>query len=134
MDALREAIEKATGETPAWKPQPGEYVIGEVVAIRDVDTDLGKSRVVELVNEDNGELVAVFMTTMLQERFQDYGIVPGERIALKYHGRKQNAKGREYHHWTVLVDRSRRRSGEADAVEIAEAYEAATVDKEEFPF
>lgn len=103
---LRKAIEEATGEPVVWKPEAGEYLIGKVLAVRDIETDMGSGRLAEIEDEDSGAVKTLFLTTMLKERFLEYGIGPGDRIAVKYHGKRTNAKGREYHHWTVFVDRS----------------------------
>lgn len=134
---LREAIEKATGEPQVWKPQPGEYMIGRVLSIRDIETDMGSGRLAEIEDEDTGEVKTLFLTTMLKDRFLEYNVGAGDRIAVKYHGKKQNAKGREYHHWTLFVDRPQDRARVA-ADQLQESFPGAEEtngdDTDEIPF
>lgn len=135
---IRAAIEQATGDNVIWQPEPGEYLVGRVISVRTVDTSVGESIVAEVEDEDTDQVVAIFLSAMLRQRFEEYNVQPGDRIAIKYHGKRLGRRG-EYKHFTVFVDREERpkRHGHAtyqyDEAEV-EAEAGAEAEADETPF
>jgi hypothetical protein len=103
-DDFRDEVENASLDHPdPWDPDPGDYLIATVDHYDRAQTNFGKNYVCNAVNEDTGELVAVWLSyTVLLEQFQDKKPEPGERIGLKYHGTHPE---KDYRLYTLKVDR-----------------------------
>ena len=88
---------------PAWKPAPGEMLVGKVQRYAQGPTPYGWVHTVLVQEERTGDLWSLWLSsTVLLQQFQQQRPQPGERIGLKYQG-KDFEKG--YHKYRLLVDR-----------------------------
>lgn len=103
MRDLFQELEDYTGEfPPAWRPEPGDVLVGKVVRYDRGFTMYGEVRTVT-IERDNGERVAVWLSsTVLLNEFAKQKPKPGERIGLKYLGMHPD---RGYHRYKLIVDR-----------------------------
>lgn len=103
MRDLKRELDTWTGWPPAWKPKPGEVLVGFIESYDVGHTPFGAVRTVMIAQEATGEVVSVWLSsTVLLDQFQKQKPKPGERVGLKYLGRDE-AKG--YHRYRLLVDR-----------------------------
>jgi hypothetical protein len=81
MRDLFQELEDYTGEfPPAWKPEPGDVLVGKVVRYDRGFTVYGEVRTVT-IERDNGERVAVWLSsTVLLNEFAKQKPKPGERV------------------------------------------------------
>lgn len=100
-DSFREALEKAKKGCPMWQPQENDSITGEYLALRTVETKRGKRCILDLRDDETLEEVGIWAGTVIQKELERQNIQPGERIGLKYCGRREN-----YHDWIIMVDRS----------------------------
>ena len=94
------------GYAPAWRPeQPGETLMGEVLEYSTAASQFGACPVVTVVDE-NGEAHSVWLlTAVLRSQFGKARPKIGERIGIRFLGRRISASGMEYSDWRVEVDR-----------------------------
>jgi hypothetical protein len=103
MKNLRDELDNWNGWPEAWRPEPGDILVGRIDAYDVGHTNYGPVRTVLLTQEDTGERVSVWLSsTVLLNLFEQHKPKPGERIGLKYLG-KDETKG--YHRYRLVVDR-----------------------------
>jgi hypothetical protein len=95
---------------PAWKPQPGEALIGRVVRIeREVETRYAPADVFTIETR-GGDRHAVWGTrTVLRNELRDADPKVGEHVAIEYLGLRESAAGTNYHAYRLAVDRPEKR-------------------------
>jgi hypothetical protein len=99
---LHDELESWNGWPEAWRPDPGDILIGKIDAYDVGHTAYGPVRTV-LLTQDTGERVSLWLSSaVLLNLFEQHKPKPGERIGLKYLG-KDEAKG--YHRYRLVVDR-----------------------------
>lgn len=109
-DKLLEQLQSAFGEGVTWEPEEGEILIGKVLSMREVQTRMGKtSYIADIVRESDGVVVGVWLNAMLLNRWKTYDIKPGDRVGIKYHGKRKGSRF-EYNHYTLLFDQEVRKS------------------------
>jgi len=87
---------------PAWRPEPGDVLVGRVIRYDIGHTVYGPVRTVT-IERDTGERVAVWLSsTVLLNEFAKQKPKPGERLGLKYLGKHPELG---YHRYRLLVDR-----------------------------
>jgi hypothetical protein len=103
MRDLRKELSDWEGYPEAWRPEPGEILVGFIVSYDVGHTPYGEVRTVMVAQEDTGRKVSLWLSsTVLLDLFQRHKPQPGERIGLKYLG-KDPEKG--YHRYRLVVDR-----------------------------
>jgi hypothetical protein len=103
MRNLQAELNTWTGYPPAWRPKPGDVLVGFIEAYDIGHTPYGEVRTVMVATEETGERVSLWLSsTVLLDQFQRQQPRPGERIGLKYLG-KDPEKG--YHRYRLIVDR-----------------------------
>jgi hypothetical protein len=91
------------GWPEAWRPKPGEVLIGVIESYDIGHTPYGPVRTVIATEEKTGEKVSLWLSsTVLLEQFKRHQPKPGERFGLKYLG-KDAEKG--YHRYRLIIDR-----------------------------
>lgn len=91
---------------PAWRPEPGEKIVGEVVAISEREGSFGRYPIVTLRGPRGGERAIHAFHTVLRDKLAESAPAIGERLGVKYEGKVQG-NGREgYHAYKVIVDRA----------------------------
>jgi hypothetical protein len=103
MRNLYDELASWEGYPPAWRPKPGEILVGFIEDYDVGHTPYGEVRTVMVAAEETGEKVSIWLSsTVLLNLFDRHKPRPGERIGLKYLG-KDAEKG--YHRYRLLVDR-----------------------------
>jgi hypothetical protein len=88
----------------AWRPVPGEILVGTVESFDTWVGKYGETPVVFVWHEVEQRLVAVYLSAMvLRQEFEKLHPQPGARIGIKYLGR---AAGKSYHKYRVILDPS----------------------------
>ena len=102
---LQDELDKTT-EPPGsensetWQPEPGDTLVGVLESYTTAKTQYGK-RVIAHVKPDNGETLAVWLSTkVLRGAFDDQKPVPGDRLGIKRF--EDHAKG--YKLYTLIVE------------------------------
>ncbi len=90
----------------AWKPEPGDTLIGQVTEITERDGGYGVYPIVTVKRDDGEELALHAYHTVAQNELAEQRPQIGERIGIKYVGRVagKDAKG-SYHAYRIKVDR-----------------------------
>jgi hypothetical protein len=90
----------------AWKPDPGDKLIGSVVEISQRDGTFGAYPILTVRQDDGTELALHAFHTVVANELARARPEIGERIAIKYIGMKPGSDGRAgYHAYKVAVDR-----------------------------
>jgi hypothetical protein len=115
----------------AWKPDPGDVLVGEVIELSERDGGYGSYPIVT-VRQDNGEEAAFHAYhTVAASQLAEQRPAIGERVGIKYRGRvKGDGPHGPYHSYTVKVDRpaERKRLGdERRSFEMRRKREDATL-------
>jgi hypothetical protein len=100
----RKPIADRLGEFPeAWRPEPGEKLVGVVVELGDRDGGFGDYPVVAVLGEDGEEYAVHAFHTVLRNEVAKQRPAVGDRIGIAYHG-KDAAKG--YEKYRVIVEKA----------------------------
>jgi hypothetical protein len=92
---------------PAWRPERGEKLVGEVVAISERTGGYGSYPIVTLRRDDGGEVAIHAFHQVLAARLAEVQPKVGEHLGVKYEG-EINGGERRYHSYRVVVDRPER--------------------------
>ena len=88
---------------PAWRPQPGEVLVGVIDRYAMGHTPDGPIRTVIVTEEPTGVRVRLWLSSMiLLSLFAQHQPRPGERIGVRYRWRDLD---NSYHRWMLVVDR-----------------------------
>jgi hypothetical protein len=90
---------------PAWVPEVGDKLVGEVVALSERRGNFGVYPIVTVRRDDGEELAVHAYHSVLADRLAKAGPKRGERIGIKYEGEVDGAGDRRYHRYKVVVDR-----------------------------
>jgi hypothetical protein len=90
----------------AWKPEPGDTLIGEIVEIGERDGGYGPYPIVTIRQDDTSVLAVHAFHTVLASQLAEQHPAIGDRIGIRYKGRvtSEGARG-GYHSYRVTVDR-----------------------------
>jgi hypothetical protein len=90
---------------PAWRPDPGDKIEGEVVAIAERAGEYDPYPIVTVRRSDGEEFAIHAFHTVLAGEFAKLQLKLGDKIAVKYLGKKQNRAGNgSYHAYRVVKD------------------------------
>jgi hypothetical protein len=107
-------------ETTRWEPlkeSAGAEVKGHVIADESVDGDYGTKPVLTISTPTG--LTKVWASHMiLQEELEKTPPAKDARILIRYDGSATSARGREYHRYSVAVDRTLTVPSGADWVDV----------------
>jgi hypothetical protein len=106
-ESLEARLEAAGEHAEAWRPEPGDRLVGEIVAISQGRSsyDARAYPILTVRSADAGEDLAVhaFQTVLLDELARERPKV-GEVIGIKYLGEVVGARS-TYRKYTVVIDR-----------------------------
>lgn len=106
-DSLEDRLDASGEFAPAWRPEPGDKLVGEIVAVSQGRSswDGRAYPIVTVRNADSGEDRAVHAlhSVLLDELTRERPSV-GERIGIKYVGEIAGARS-TYRKYTVVIDR-----------------------------
>jgi hypothetical protein len=104
MRDLHRELDTWDGYPPAWRPKPGDILVGFIDSFDIGHTSYGPVRTVIVTVEATNEKVSLWLSsTVLLDQFKRQQPQPREKIGLKYLG-KDPDKG--YHRYRLLVDRT----------------------------
>ncbi len=89
--------------TPAWRPQPGDKLVGTVIGLGERAGAYGTYPIVTVRQDDGTELAFHAFHTVAQQQLAEVRPRLGEQIWVKYQG--QRGADRTYHSYAVKVDR-----------------------------
>jgi hypothetical protein len=93
-------------EAEAWRPAPGDQVIGRVVSIDERTGDYEPYPCITIHTSDD-TLVAVHgFHTVLKNELSKFAPQEGDEIGISYRGLKKSGAGREFENYRVVVERS----------------------------
>jgi hypothetical protein len=102
--SLYEVLEGWDEFPPAWKPVPGEVLVGTVEAYDIATGKYGETKVCVLKDQAEGSLIAVYLSsTVLLGEFTKLRPKIGERVGIRYLGKAEGENA--YHRYKVVVDR-----------------------------
>lgn len=113
----------ALPEAEAWRPEPGDQVVGIVLGTEERTGDYGPYPVViiEEGEDGGGDLVAVHcFHSVLRNEVEANDLQAGDRIGIAYRGKRQGGKA-EYENYRVIVEKA----DAASAAKAAESLDAA---------
>ncbi len=96
-------LREAAGFAPQWKPKnPGEFLVGTILSVRDAETEFGIATVVTMQSQQGQ--AAIFLGTELRMKLE--GCRPGQHYVIQYDGlesKKDNPKLKnDMKKWTVI--------------------------------
>lgn len=91
---------------PAWRPDHGDKLAGEVVALSERDGGYGSYPIVTLRRDDGEELAVHAMHQVLSSQLAELRPKVGDRIAIAYRGKvaPKSGTGAPYHSYRVVSD------------------------------
>lgn len=90
---------------PAWRPDPGDKLSGEVVGIGERAGEYGSYPIVTLRRDDGEELALHAFHSVLASELAALRPKLGDRLAVRYDGKKQTRTGTgSYHGYKVVKD------------------------------
>jgi len=94
----------------AWRPDPGDKIVGHVVELRAHENQYGTYPIVTLVTDDDEEVAVHAFHTTLRNGLKRARVEIGDHIAIKYLGKRTPQSGRQqYADYRVLREQ---KSGE----------------------
>lgn len=104
-DPFRDRTEGADGTFPEnWpRPEPGDYIIGEVTSI-ELSAGKYEQPVLGVQCEDKQREYSVWLPQYIRDDIVSLGLKVGERVSIKYYGLKKSRSGREYQHFGLMID------------------------------
>jgi hypothetical protein len=102
--SLYDILEGWDESPPAWKPVPGEVLVGTVEAYDTYVGKYGESKVCILRDQAEDALISVYLSpTVLLGEFKKLRPKIGEKVGIRYLGKAEGDDG--YHRFKVVVDR-----------------------------
>lgn len=103
MSSLADQLDKEYA--PAWRPEPGDKVIGEIIALSEREGDYGPYPIVTIRDDNGGEHALHCFHGVLASEIAKLRPRVGERIGVKYVGQQPRASGDgKYHSYRVVRD------------------------------
>ena len=101
---MRSIDDRLDSFAEAWKPEPGDKLIGTVVDLDERDSAYGDEPypIVTVQDDDGNELAFHAFHTVARNELAKQRPAIGDRIGIAYHGKKN---GKNYESYRVIVDR-----------------------------
>lgn len=104
--ARRSLEDRLDAPAPAWRPEPGDRLIGIVVDVGTREGTYGPYPVVTVESEEDGcDLAFHGFHSVARQELARLKVRVGDRIGLAYHGRRTSKGGDEYESYVIRVDR-----------------------------
>jgi hypothetical protein len=84
----------------AWKPDPGEKLVGKIIGLDTRETEYGEYPIVTVLTADGRELAFHAFHTVARNELAKLEPDIGEQIGIAYHGR---AEGGNYERYRILM-------------------------------
>jgi hypothetical protein len=96
----------------AWKPEPGDKILGRVLSISVIESKFGGSYpLVELVTDDDTEIAVHGFHTVLKSELARVKPRPGDMLGIKFFGKDDKV---DYLRYRVLLERAEPSSESVD--------------------
>lgn len=90
-------------DSETWKPEPGDKLVGQVVALNDRHSDYGDDYPVLTVQNADGIYVFHAFHTVARNGILDAQLQPGDQVGIKYKGTGTTGAGNEFHNYAVVA-------------------------------
>lgn len=102
--SIEDRLDRETA--PGWKPEVGDQVIGTIVEISErPGTEYGPYQVITIEQADGTEVAVHAFHGVLKNELESKQPTEGDRIGIRYLGKKQGAT-REYENYRVVLERA----------------------------
>lgn len=127
--SLKDKLDEEYEQVDAWRPQPGQELIGTIVRINTRESDQGPPYPVVTIRESDGSKLAfhAFHSIPKARLAEDKPLV-GDEIAIRYLG-EQEGKNFTYHNYRIVVEHHQMST--KDAEDVAATQQAK---EDEVPF
>jgi hypothetical protein len=95
----------------AWKPEPGDKLIGVVTELAERENEYGRYPIVTVRTEDGDELAFHAFRTVAKNELARCRPEVGDRIGIKYLGKPE---GKEYELYRIKVERDESQAAALD--------------------
>lgn len=103
MQNRYDALRRWDDGPPAWRPRPGEVLVGVIDRYTISDTPRGLVRTVIVIETQTGEQVSLHLASMcLLSLFAQYQPRPGDQIDVRY---RWKTPDHSYQRWRLFMDR-----------------------------
>ena len=104
VDKFRDRV-KDYKKPKFWIPKDeGDMLIGVVKGFRAMTSRFGEGEVMELIEDESKELMAVFLSSVIKTARENQNIQPGDHVGIKFLGEVEGENA-TYKDFVVLVDR-----------------------------
>ena len=111
-ESRRSLAERLDTTAEAWKPEPGDKIVGEVIDVDSRTTEFGTYPIVTLRTDEWEELAIHGFHTVLKREFSKARPEVGDRIGVKYLGKHE----RGYESYRVVRERAHGAALDWDAI------------------
>ncbi len=92
---------------PGWRPEPGGQVVGKIVEISEAPgTDYGPYPLITVEQDDGTEVAVHAFHSVLKNEIDSKRPTEGDRIGIRYLGKKAGSSGRDYEAYRVVIERA----------------------------
>ena len=113
--SLKDKLDEEYEQVDAWRPQPGQELIGTIVRINDRKTDQGVYPVVTIREADGSKLAFHAFHAVAKTRLAEENPLPGDEMAIRYLG-EQEGKNFTYHNYRIVVEHNQMPTKDAENV------------------
>jgi len=104
MSNLAAQLDRRHAES--WIPdEPGDTIEGEFVRLDRGTTEYGAAAIAVIRTDDGSERAVWLLHAVLKQELGRVRPEPGERLAIRFDGRKTSTRGHSYAAYSVAVDR-----------------------------
>ena len=130
MSNLKDKLDEEYEQVDAWRPQPGQELIGTVARINTRKTDQGDYPVVTIREADGSKLAFHAFHSVARTRLAEENPLPGDEMAIRYLG-EQEGKNFTYHNYRIVVEHHQMSTKDAEDVA---ATQQAKAEDDGIPF
>lgn len=87
---------------PGWRPEPGDQIVGEIIAVDTIDGRNGRYQCITLRTED-GDLAVHAFHKVLAAELDRLRPKVGDTLGVAYYGKEERGE-RSYHKWRAAVE------------------------------
>ena len=100
LDNINQALD-ALQATTHWKPQPGDTLIGKMVAIVPQHGPYGPGH--HLIVRTENDNVSLWLTAYLKAQLKAYKAQRGDTVGIRFEGKGVSQRGAEFNRYQVVV-------------------------------
>jgi hypothetical protein len=108
---MKSLEERLDSNAEAWKPQPGEKLIGTITDLDERENEYGTYPIVTVRTDNGDELAFHAFRTVAKNELAKKRPQVGDRIGIAYHGKPA---GKEWEAYKIVVERDETQPAEVD--------------------